>query len=691
MKPFKTMLISLLVATASLLLAGCNSGSDHNSSTDYSRTISEGGKAANEILEQTGASSLSVALVADNKIVWAEAFGMADKELQIAPTVDTMFGIGSSSKMFATVAIMQLVDEGKVSLDEPVTRYIPTFSMLSPEYTQITVRMLLNHSAGFPGTDYLNFYTSHPYPGYLYQMQDSLRQARLKYSPGYMNLYANDGFTLIQQLVANVTGKSYTQYVQEEIFTPLGMNHSRYATEAFSAGSYVETYIGSQKNPFFTFNNYASGGLYTTPTDLAKFALMFLGKGTYNGQRILSEAAIDAMATDQTLGKFNPVSSEYFRFGLGWDTVSEGGLKAVNVTAWSKGGDIGVFGAEFLIVPDKKLAVAVIGASGSLGSASATALAEQIALQALVDQGDLSEMPAKLVATPLEDKTPTAEELSAITGYFASLDTLVRSDANADNSISFHRYDGNAWIASGDPLKMRVDDMFSRDANPLTEYYTVEDQEEFVAIEYSAGYGHYRDQLLDYQKVPDVTPLSDAWRNRLGKTWLLVNERSDVNPAQDPLFTLLQPEGLTGLLVANNTHEGTLNVVNPSNDDMRADMMPFTARDINDVVIFSEGDEEWIRYGSFIFRPQETVADISNGGTVDIGEDGYAQWRSFNSAGSAKKMTATTNGVWRIYDSAFTMIAETEGSGSVSLPASSEKYYAIFFGQDGDAITVTVE
>ena len=120
-----------------------------------------------------------------------------------------MYGIASVSKMLATVATMKLVDQGLVSLDAPFAHYVPSFTMLSPGYRDVTVRMLLDHSSGFPGSAYGDANTSVYYPGYLQEVMDTLAQSRLKYTPGFMSVYCNDGFTMIEALVPAVTGKSY--------------------------------------------------------------------------------------------------------------------------------------------------------------------------------------------------------------------------------------------------------------------------------------------------------------------------------------------------------------------------------------------------------------------------------------------------------------------------------------------------
>jgi CubicO group peptidase (beta-lactamase class C family) len=132
--------------------------------------------------------------------------------LQVAP--------GSVSKMFAAIAVMQLVDRGVVELDTPLATYLPDFRMASGGYEHVTVRMLLDHAAGFPGTDYRNAVIRSPEPGYLDQVLQTLSMSRLKAPPGYMSVYCNDGFTVIAALVEAATGTSYVQFVQDEILTP---------------------------------------------------------------------------------------------------------------------------------------------------------------------------------------------------------------------------------------------------------------------------------------------------------------------------------------------------------------------------------------------------------------------------------------------------------------------------------------
>src|SRR5436309_12514958 len=181
-----------LASATALLLASCGSKS---SQPTYDAAIQEGQTAAQELINQ-GASAVAIALVDDKRIIWSQGFGLADRVTGQMPTDSTMFGIGSVSKMFATIAVMKLVDRGVVDLDTPLVTYLPAFRMAATGYEKITVRMLRNHASGFPGTDYRNADIRSPVPGYVDQVLQTLSMSRVKAPPGYMSVYCNDGFTI---------------------------------------------------------------------------------------------------------------------------------------------------------------------------------------------------------------------------------------------------------------------------------------------------------------------------------------------------------------------------------------------------------------------------------------------------------------------------------------------------------------
>ena len=671
------MVIGTCTILGILSLTGCGSDS---SPLPYSATIAEGRAAANDVMRSTGASSISLAFVDGERLVWAETFGLADREMNTVPMTDTMYSICSMSKMVATIAVMKLVDQGRVSLDAPLTRYIPSFSMLSPEYSQITVKMLLNHSSGFPGADYRNAVTLSPLQfSYSAQVLETLRSQRLKHSPGYMSVYCNEGFTLVDQLVPAVTGKSYVQFVQDEIFTPLGMNYTRFPLEYLPEGSFARMHEGNKPLPQMFVNDLASGGLYSTPSDMAKIAMMLIGEGRLGHVRILSESAVAAMGIDQTLASFNPVKANAWSYGLGWDTVCQPGLGAVGVTGWLKTGDFSGLGTVIAIAPAERLAVVVMGASGGFSSSSATVIAERILLRALAEKGRIAAMPVPLNLSPRPEKTPPEELLNSVSGYYARNDTFMRVRRQSSTlNVAYYDTSINDWKDTITGLKLRDDDRFTSNADPSQSVsFKTAGGRRYLVIRTVSGYGHYQDDIIQGQQVAAAGTLPAVWESRLGKVWLMTNEHPEYSGKWE--YPLMQLIAVDNLLFANT---GGLQVVNPFFSDSRAAMMLMIpqkyGKELDDVVIETRSVEEWIRFGSHLYRPQETIPALSSG-TVTIGTEGLAEWRSLEVPGMTKTVTiapVAAGGRWKIYNNDFTKMESGEGTRSV--PLSSGKYYLLF-------------
>src|SRR6266496_6359265 len=406
--------VTAAASVTTFLLASCGSNS---SQPTYDAAIQEGQTAVQELINQ-GASAVAIALVDDKRIIWSQRFGLADRDTGQMPTDSTMFGIGSVSKMFATIAVMKLVDRGVVELDTPLVTYLPAFRMAAAGYEKITVRMLLNHSSGFPGSDYRNALIRSPAPRYLDQVLQTLSISRLKAPPGYMSVYCNDGFTITAALVEATTGKSYDQFVQDEILTPLGMANTRYPLSAFPAGSYAKAYVNGAAKPQEFVNTLASGAVYSTADDMARIAMMLLGGGRVRTTRILSSASVAGMAADQTIGSFDPIHNDSLACGLGWDSVSQPGLAAVGFDGWAKGGDSNDYHAALVVSPQAQLGTVVLAASFG-GSARAIVIAERVLLRALYENGRIAAFPSPLLhVVPPVVSVPDGL-LAAIAGEYA--------------------------------------------------------------------------------------------------------------------------------------------------------------------------------------------------------------------------------------------------------------------------------
>ena len=356
----------IAVLTTATVLGGVPSAqaaqaAAHYDQPDFTTTIEAGSEAVRAALKETHTTSASVSLVSNGRTVWSQTFGRGD-EAGRKPSPTTQYGVGSVSKMVTAIAVMQLVDQKRVSLDTPVVRYVPEFSMLSPQYKQITVRMLLNHSAGLPGTDYANGVSTKPLPDYVSGVMAGLRNSHLKSTPGAMNVYCNDCFTLAGLVVERVSGVPLQQYVAKSIFEPLKMRHSGYSDSVPALGTFAPVIQDGKAQPFEVINIDASGGLLSTSRDLARLAMVFTEDGVVDGKRILSSSAVRQMSVDQTATTLEAGSPGGFRYGLGWDTVADPALESAGVRGWTKGGDVGQYHAGFAVAPDQGLAAVVAGA-----------------------------------------------------------------------------------------------------------------------------------------------------------------------------------------------------------------------------------------------------------------------------------------------------------------------------------------
>ena len=409
--------------------------------------------------------------------------------------------------------------------------------------------------------------------------------------------------------------------------------------------------------------------------------MMLIGGGRIGKERILSEASVAAMGVDQTLTNFNPVKAYGWSYGLGWDTVCQPGLGAVGVTGWQKTGDFGGLGTVIMVAPAEKLAVVVMGASGSFNSGSANQIAERILLAALAEKGRIPAMPVPLTFSPRPEKAASDEFLNSVSGYYACNDTFMRVQKESRTlNIAYYDATTNGWKDMMTGLKLRNDDRFSSDADPSQSiFFTTAEGRRYLVIRSVEGYGHYQDDLIYGQQVAAAGILPSAWTGRLGKKWLMTNENAEYSDRW--AAPLMQLYAVDNLLFAGTTG---LQIVNPFLSASRAGMMLLIpqkyGKELNDVVIETRAGEEWIRFGSYLYRPQETIQALING-MVSVGTEGPAEWRSIDATGVTKTVTITPSvagGRWKIYNSDFTKMETGEGTKSVTL--SGGKYYLLFHG-----------
>ncbi len=658
-----------------------------------------------EILKELAGSesqttAVSVALVDDERLLWAEAFGSLDRTRGVAPTTETLFCIASVSKVIAAIAAMILVDRGAIELDAPLVRYVTDFRMADSEpWRDITVRMLLNHSSGLPGIHFPNVLTVAPFPGFVPQVRDMLATERLKHAPGEMAVYGNDGFMLIELLVAAVTGQPYTEFVEQEILEPLGMSHSRFAREPFPPGSFAPGLDNAGRPEPQEYVNTYAGGLFSTPSDLGSLATMFLNGGRRGDRCILSEAAVAEMGRDQTLNlPFNPITDQYVHFGLGWDGSHQGGLAAVGVAGWHKAGDADHYHSYFIVAPGERLAVAVL-LTNSMGIGStAVPLAERILLHALAERGSIAQVPV-----PPEGATPPAipvgdAELTAVAGIYASSYGVHRLDVGEDRTLTLSDFVNNRWHPTLEGLRLRQDGRFAADSSPNKAYRgLVAAGRRYLAVRIPYGMEHYEMELPVGHELPVGPPLSARWQARLGRRWLTANEPYSAFLAlgrQPPLISLGGVQGLEGYIAVSLRAGGfdLVQVVDPRDSDHVARMCLKIPLDngwgLSDLVIEERQGEEWVLWCGTRYRPLETVPSLGSvQGKVTIGPEGLGEW--FRCPASSA-LTLSGARSWYLYNAEFCL--KDWGMGKKTIVGTvDDGTYLLLYGAPDTTITLTVQ
>lgn len=582
------------------VLPGCGGGDDPAPDAGrLSEAIQWGRDAIGQALEKEQATAVSVALMTSAGVVWQEAFGTADPQGKVAATVDTRFNIGSVSKVMAALAAMVLCDRGKLALDTPIIRYLPGFTMLSAEYGRITLRHLLSHSSGLPGTNWRNVFAFAPIDGYAQDTADGLAYFHLKHLPGELAVYCNDGFTMVENLVAAVTGLPYAEFVQREILEPLGMSRSAYAVQAFPEGSFVHpVYEGRRMGQEFV-SAYATGGLASTPGDMMRLAALFLNQGMHQGKRLVSQAAIQEMGRDQTTGlRINPCPE--WRWGLGWDATRQPGLDSVGIKAWQKNGGTAFFATEFFVLPDQRMALLLTGSGAGYGPLR---IAEGVLLRALATVRAIPALPAALTGIPAT--SAPSVDAAALAGIYANYEAPFKVQAVDARTIDVLRWKAGAWAPVAQGLTSRADGWWWNDVSPENSYrWQSVDGKQYLIQRVTAGAGHYRASMPIGQRLaPLPAPLPPAWQGRVGTRWQPVNESADSVSLVlgDGVVSLGTLPDLPGYLMWN---DGQLLRPDGGNRARMTVQVPVNhGRDLVEIEIQTVGGQERLRAGSSLYRP----------------------------------------------------------------------------------------
>jgi CubicO group peptidase (beta-lactamase class C family) len=305
-------------------------------------------------MRRHGLPGVAVAITQGDEVVYLRGFGNAAPNQAMTP--DTPMFIGSLSKSFTALAIMQLQEQGKLNVDDPVVKYLPSFRIADPEAShQITVRNLLNHTSGLSDFSYL---PEHEAGVSIMDSLTYLRSAELSAPIGETFQYFNSNYAILGAIVESVSGMPYGEYVEKNIYEPLDMgnsytNHVKATTAGLPQG--YGNFFGfsiQRRQPFRVFD-LPAGYLMMSVNNLSHYLRAQLHEGIFNGQRILSAAGVREMHTPQP-GLDVP-------YGMGWFAYEKFGLQYIE-----HGGTNENFHTAGILLPEKDMTIAILTNKNSI-------------------------------------------------------------------------------------------------------------------------------------------------------------------------------------------------------------------------------------------------------------------------------------------------------------------------------------
>lgn len=613
-------------------------------------------------------------------------------------TTDALCAVASVSKVFAAAAAMQLADEGKLDLDEPVVTYLPDFKMADARYQDITVRMLMNHSSGLMGSCYGNdiLYddrSREPHDGLL----KHLSKQRLKAAPGAYSAYCNDGFEVLEQVVEAVSGEDFTEYMEQHICKPLGMQQTGSVWNAFRTPETVRIFGSShagQLSASFSVREYppeycmtiGEGGVLSTAPELCRFGTAFFTGNT----TLLSDKAKKEMTRCYALSQYED------GFGLGWDTVEEEEYSAAGVQVVSKGGDLSHQHAELLVAPDEHISISVLSSGG--GSDSAKRMAKALMDVALADKGytvsrTVPDMPETVERVPekylkYEGLYMNADGIWNVTfpdGKYMQMDSVTeripaRKQYMYTDTGKFILMYGKVESGQAAPENnMQQMDFCELQGNV---YMTAEDYAENGSLGKEHRASYYMQKIEAEQVSKDA---QQAWNARNRKQYYLISDKySSTVYNERPCQELTVPEEVPGYV---NAHR----IVDADHAEAALHIPSSQSRDQTDIAIRTENGTEYLDLTALgmTFIEEDAIPDLP----ADLKEvkltSGAAAWYNIDSQTCRSiTMELPAHAAVYVYDARNKVLSSTliKGTGNtVSLPKSGK---IVFLGETGDVIRI---
>jgi len=353
---------------------------------------------------------LSIALVEDQTIAWADGFGFADRARRLPARADTLYATGGLSTLLTAAALLQFADQGAIDLDQPVKKYLPDFSMRTrfAPAPLITPRHLLAHLSGLPAMHLMNLWAPRPEP--LAAFVARLKDEHVASPPGQVYSPSFPGYDVLGRVIETSCNQPFAACLQERLLTPLGMQRSTFSIERADRTLLATHYWSDKPVPSVAMRDVPAAGLISSVSDLARFMQMLLANGKLGGKQVLKPHSVDEMLRVQNAGVALDLDT---RVGLGW-RLSGVRFPQAHKVAWLNNESLFARG-RMLLVPEHNLGVIVL--TNSSGSTETVEKVSERLLE-LVLQGLKPATPA--IARLMATKSAAPAKREDIVGHYAT-------------------------------------------------------------------------------------------------------------------------------------------------------------------------------------------------------------------------------------------------------------------------------
>ena len=360
-------------------------------------------------------AGMSVALIDDQKVVWADGFGYADKENNKPATAQTLYRVGSVSKLLTATAAMQLAEQQKIDLDRPLKDVLPEFSVRSrfADTAPITPRNLMTHHSGLPHDLVKGMFTKNPAP--FTDVLQNVKTVDAAYPPNQMFSYSNLGVSLLGHAIQRASGIPFADYMQQSVLQPLGMTTARFEPGPAESDLMAKPYSDGALVKEPPLRDVPAGGLNASVLDLGRFLAMVFANGRVGETQVLRPESVREMLRAQNTDV--PLDLN-FHNGLGWmlSTLGSSTIQNAGLVAHHAGATIH-YRAQLYALPEQKLGVVVLANSNSAGRSVDRVATETLGLALEAKTG--IKQPKPEIVPPASTPWPV-DKLQAYVGDYTS-------------------------------------------------------------------------------------------------------------------------------------------------------------------------------------------------------------------------------------------------------------------------------